>query len=130
LRHEVRLRFQFWQSRKDAGAKPAPADNKINALKSQLDGMRERFGSRLREDYAVLTQFERGNQPPTQNVMGIVHKMAGTAGMLGYDEISEAAGSLDDAFAEPGADTAARLQKLLLVLETTIAAEGKQAKPA
>jgi HPt (histidine-containing phosphotransfer) domain-containing protein len=102
-----------------------PSGEQAGSWQSQFAAMRERFCARVRDDYAILVQHRQGSAEPTPEMKSLIHRLAGSAGMLGFSEISDIAGHLDDAFAEPNTDTSAAFQKLLSILEETIATNNK-----
>ena len=85
-----------------------------------LAPLRQRFLERTREDLAVL-EASRGCGQGSESA-AIVHRLAGTAGILGYTHISEVAGRLDDALAEGTTNTAGLLHELLVTLRDTLSA--------
>ena len=95
-------------------------DQQPNAFQQEFEVIRQRFGTRLREDYAALAQYRMNPLPPTPELVSIVHRLAGSAAMVGFTEIGEVAGRLDDAAVEPGVDLSPLLRELLSVLEKTI----------
>jgi len=118
------LRIQFWRPRRDAGPeKGTPTDEQPTTLEAKLDAMKDRFLGRVRAEYAILSLYRQGSLPATPELIFIVHKLAGSAGMVGYSEISEAAGRLDDELADANADNSARLQELLIAMEKAISAK-------
>jgi len=57
----------------------------------------------------------------------VVHRLAGSAGMLGFTKVSAKAGALEDAFCEDPPNLAVRasaLQELLALIEATLAEPG------
>ena len=122
------MRFPFWPSlRQGSGAKTAPA--KTGAANTGLEDLRRRFDVRLREDYAILSQYRECQLAPSAELISIVHRLAGSAGMLGFHEISDVAGRLDDAFDTPGSDTTTLLRTLLDLLERTLGVQSGRATP-
>ncbi|HEY1615869.1 MAG TPA: Hpt domain-containing protein [Rhizomicrobium sp.] len=113
------MRFPFWQSlRQGSLSKTPPASS--SAANAKLEELRRRFDLRLREDYAILSQHRGCQLAPSAELKSIVHRLAGSAGMLGFHEISDVAGRLDDAFETPGSDTATLFLALLDLLERTL----------
>jgi HPt (histidine-containing phosphotransfer) domain-containing protein len=113
------MQMRFWRSR-TSDREPVPAGQKPAAISAEFEAIRERFGQRLREDYAVLVRYRNCADPPAPELKAIVHRLAGTAAMVGFAEISAAATGLDDGFFEADANLNARLDNLLVVLERTV----------
>lgn len=88
--------------------------------------IRSNFAQRLRVDYAFLARYEMKHGQSNPELVAVVHRLAGSAAMVGYSEISAVANDLDDALAEWSPNSSALLGKLLRVLENTFADE----KPA
>lgn len=85
--------------------------------------LRQRFIARTREDYAALLLYRRSDGLPTLRMIPIVHRLAGTAGMIGFAAISTIAGRLDDELAEGNTQRDDTLRELLTILEKTISPE-------
>lgn len=121
------MRIPFLNSQKkpglEAGTPPTPP---ADSLEAKLDAMRERFLIRVRADYEVLAPYRPGRLPPTRELIQVVHKLAGSAGMIGLMEISETAGRLDDELADPQSDTSAGLEALLVAMEKAMGASRAQ----
>jgi HPt (histidine-containing phosphotransfer) domain-containing protein len=115
--------FPFGRPRHDARSDKTTPSNAppANAPVPKLDAIRERFIARTRDDYAILARYRQS--PRTPELISVVHRLAGAAGMIGFMEISTTAGRLDDELAEPDTDTNAALEELLIVLEKTILSE-------
>lgn len=88
---------------------------------ARFEAIRERFVTRVRDDYATLAQYRQSGPSRAQELMAVAHRLAGSAGMVGYTELGVAAGRLDDALVETDADIDAPFRDLLAVLEKTIA---------
>lgn len=115
------MRIPFLRSRRDdkAGSQPPSASTFLN---TEFAAMKERFRGRLRDDHALLVQYRGRLAAPTPELVAIVHRLSGSAGMLGFEKISAIAGPLDDDFAEPGIDRNAAFGALLLALEEEMSA--------
>jgi HPt (histidine-containing phosphotransfer) domain-containing protein len=109
------MRIPFWRSGKVESAAIGTAQAGIANL--DLTAMKERFRDRLRDDRAILAQHTDRLDAPTDELIAIVHRLAGSAGMLGYTKISALAGTLDDDFAEPSIDRRAVFLELLGALQ-------------
>jgi HPt (histidine-containing phosphotransfer) domain-containing protein len=116
---EFGVRVRFWQSSPEPKTEK-PAGRSAGDVQLELAAIRQRFAKRLREDYAVLAPYRNDRVRPTHELVSVVHRLAGSAAMVGFAEIGEIAGRLDDALAEPGADVSALLNELLALLEKTI----------
>jgi HPt (histidine-containing phosphotransfer) domain-containing protein len=92
---------------------------------ANLQSLRQRFIARTREDYAVLMRSQQSGDLQTPEMIAIVHRMAGTAGMLGYTAISAVAGRLDDELAEGKTQPYDTLRDLLATLEKTFSTDEK-----
>ena len=118
------MSIPFWRSRRKSDAQPAPAPvEAAGTTDVQHSPLRGRFIERLRTEYPVLaeqrgSELVRGSEPAA-----LVHRMAGSAGMVGFGEISDAAGRLDDAILDGNENTTGLLGELLVILEKTLAAE-------
>jgi HPt (histidine-containing phosphotransfer) domain-containing protein len=89
-------------------------------LEEQFAVMRDQFCVRIRADRDALRQArDRGDWTPEST--WIVHKLAGSAGMLGFLELSEAAHSLEDALALSEGDIPVLLQALFAEIDNAIA---------
>jgi HPt (histidine-containing phosphotransfer) domain-containing protein len=113
------LRIPFLRSRRDDKADAQPPSTNL-FLNTEFAAMKERFRDRLRDDHALLVQYRGRLAAPTPELIAIVHRLSGSAGMLGFEKISAVAGPLDDDFAEPGIDRDAAFGQLLLALEEEI----------
>jgi HPt (histidine-containing phosphotransfer) domain-containing protein len=89
-----------------------------------LQGLRLQFIARTRDDYAVLKRHQQSDNLRSPDMIAVVHRMAGTAGMLGYSEISAIAGRLDDELAEGSTRANETLGDLLAALEEAISQNG------
>lgn len=120
--------FQFWSGRRRGGASNANPAPQTGAYQAALAVIKERFRLRLRDDYAFLIQYKGKPLLQELDVIARVHRLAGSAGMVGYGEISTVAGRLDDAFAESNEDTAAGFEELLQLIAEAIASGDTAAK--
>jgi HPt (histidine-containing phosphotransfer) domain-containing protein len=118
------LRLQFWQSQPGV-EKDEPNGTEANGIAPELKALKERFGKRMRDDYAVLTRYRTFQAPPAEELVSTVHRLAGAAGMLGFTEISSVAGRLDDEFAESDSNAGSTLLELLHILEETLSPPGR-----
>jgi HPt (histidine-containing phosphotransfer) domain-containing protein len=101
-------------------AKPEPADEApADPVAAGLEPIRLRFLDRLRADYEFLSQFRGAGDIRSPELIGIVHRMAGSAGLVGFPQVSEVAGRLDGALADAGDDPRALLEELLSLLRRT-----------
>jgi HPt (histidine-containing phosphotransfer) domain-containing protein len=112
------VRFRFWQPQQKEKAVGVPRNASV--LPAEFEAIRQRFAERLHQDYAVLAQYRAEPVTPVPDLVSTVHRLAGSAAMVGFLEIGDAAGRLDDAFVEPEADVGALLNELLGLLEKTI----------
>jgi len=94
-------------------------------FRAQLERMKKGYVSRLPERAAELEELRpglsAGDAAASQQVRDIVHRLSGTAGSYGLDEISRAATELElriDKAAAPDA-LASDLDALVLVLRAT-----------
>jgi HPt (histidine-containing phosphotransfer) domain-containing protein len=116
------VKLQFWRSQSGT-EKSVPGAIEGDALGAEMEGLRARFGKRMRDDYAVLARYRPFQSPPAEELVSTVHRLAGAAGMLGFTKISEVAGRLDDEFAERDTSAGSTLVELLRILEETISPE-------
>jgi HPt (histidine-containing phosphotransfer) domain-containing protein len=119
------MQLRFWQGskstpRQEAPPGAAPARATPAKIAAELEAIRLRFISRLREDYDFLTRYRATDGSNSPQLVAIVHRMAGSAGLVGFPEISAVAGRLDDALADPAHDPQQGLDELLAMLKTTI----------
>jgi HPt (histidine-containing phosphotransfer) domain-containing protein len=105
---------------------PEPTDangDQARAFNLQFEALRKRFRERIRDDHAALTRYRMNLHPPSSELRSIVHRLAGTAGMVDFMEIAAAAGQLDDGFIDPKTDLKMGFDDLLRALERAIAGE-------
>ena len=115
------MRFPSFRPR--SGQDAASSTRVPPDVSQEMAALRVKYLGRIREDHEVLSRLCAATSP-TPELVSIVHKLAGSAALVGYPEISEIAGRLDDEFAEPGANPSLELPALLRVLEATLAREG------
>jgi HPt (histidine-containing phosphotransfer) domain-containing protein len=90
-------------------------------LSAKLASAGSEFVQRLRSDAAALAAFRErrpgGADEPTaiESLQACVHKLAGAAGVFGFEAISQAAASLEDAIIErrAGKDVSGRIEARL-----------------
>lgn len=112
----------FWRSERGlepAKAGPVPAQGE--SLELKLAAVKARFLTRLRNDRAVLAQLREHRLAPGPDIAASVHKLAGSAGMVGFAEISEAAGRLEDELLEEKPNIGSALSELLALIDKTLA---------
>lgn len=120
--------FQFRSGRRRGGASDANPAPQTSAYQAALAVIKERFRLRLRDDYALLVGFKGKPLLQAPDVIARVHRLAGSAGMVGYGEISAVAGRLDEAFAQSSEDTASIFEELLQLIAGAIASGDTAAK--
>lgn len=107
------------QTVKPETAAAAPAD----PVAAGLEPIRLRFLDRLRADYEFLSQFRSAGDIRSPEMIAIVHRMAGSAGLVGFSQVSEVAGRLDNALHDPDSDPRVCLEELLSLLRKTAFAD-------
>ncbi len=109
--------MRFWNrqapERKDAGAAGG-----TNALAPEFAAIRQRFIERLRQDYQVLSQYR--TQAAGPEMAALVHRLAGSASMVGFADIGTKAGEIDDAFLDGATDVNGLLLELLAIIERAV----------
>ena len=110
----MQMRFSQPQTEGDGAV---PTGQKASTIAPELAAIRERFRQRIRGDYAILVRYRDCSNPPAQELATIVHRLSGSAAMVGFAEIGAAASRLDEGFVDAGAHLDAMLGELLLVLE-------------
>ena len=125
------MRFQFWSRRYDGNAGDAkPTAAPTGAYQSALVAIKERFCVRMAEDYAFLAEFQGKPLADFPDVVARIHRLAGSAGMVGFNEISAAARRLDDAFTQSNSDTTAQdFQELLRLMEDATSSSKQRTVP-
>jgi HPt (histidine-containing phosphotransfer) domain-containing protein len=112
------LRLAFWRT--GSTKEPAPDTGPAQTIQSEFDAIRQRFVERLREDYGVLSAYASAKRAADPELASTVHRLAGTAGMVGFMEISAAAARLDELLAEPDPEIVPALSEVLRVLKDTL----------
>jgi HPt (histidine-containing phosphotransfer) domain-containing protein len=90
----------------------------MNSYDAAMAKLRVRFVARAAEDLIKLRGDQDGVPLERQDLHALVHRLAGSAGLFGFGEISRLAGEVDDRLADGG--DAATLPKLLEALETVV----------
>jgi HPt (histidine-containing phosphotransfer) domain-containing protein len=95
----------------------------MNGYDAAMAKLRVRFVARAAEDLLKLRGHQSSVPLARNDLHSLVHRLAGSAGLFGFTEISRLAGELDDRLADGG--DAATLPDLLTVLEG-IVSESRQ----
>ena len=90
----------------------------MNSFDATMATLRARFVVRAVEDLDTLRAHRAGLLLSAQDFRALVHRLAGSAGLFGFDEISTLAGQVDDQLA--GGRYAATLPELVTALEAVV----------
>lgn len=81
-------------------------------MSDPLASLRARFRARVSDDIERVQRLW-ATEPGSTELRGLVHDLAGTAGMFGYDRLSEAALAIDDRHVAGGRPEAAQMDLLV-----------------
>lgn len=94
----------------------------MNSFDVAMDRLRLRFVARAAEDLLKLRGHQDGAALPRKDLHALVHRLAGSAGIFGFAEISKVAGELDDRLLDGG--DAETLPKLVAALAAVVLESG------
>jgi HPt (histidine-containing phosphotransfer) domain-containing protein len=80
-----------------------------------LEKLRVRFRARCRDDLAILEQG-----PGTEQFAYCVHRLAGSAGTFGFDDISRNASQIDDQFRQHHTVEQKQLDQLISLVRSIL----------
>jgi HPt (histidine-containing phosphotransfer) domain-containing protein len=90
----------------------------MSSFDATMATLRARFVARAAEDLLRLRGHQSGMPLPRQDLHWLAHRLAGSAGLFGFDEVGLLAGELDDRLASGG--DATTLRELLTALEGVV----------
>jgi PAS domain S-box-containing protein len=99
------------------------------ALAVAMDDLRDRFLKRSQEDCSSLRKLRETTGDGEQAELAfLIHRLAGTAGTFGFDEVGKIAGRLDETMGEGGRLHRAEIDPLIAALERIAGAASNETR--
>lgn len=90
----------------------------MNGFDAAMAELRVRFVARAAEDLRKLRDHQRGMPLSRRDLRALVHRIAGSAGLFGFAEISTLAGRVDERLVDR--DDVADLSELVMALQALV----------
>jgi HPt (histidine-containing phosphotransfer) domain-containing protein len=94
----------------------------MSEFEATMEALKQRFIARCAEDLVQLQAYQDGAQSNAEALRAIVHRMAGSAGIFGFANVSALAATLDSRLTDAG--DATMLPELVASLEPLVRARG------